>query len=274
MRPHGSSRLAEDLLKLAQQGARRRDVLRWGIGAGAIALVGCDGDPSTSVGGTPLLVRVDAAGDDGGAQQCASLPPEIIGPYPADGSNGVNALNLAGIVRGDIRPSLAGASGIAEGVPLRLTLTVVSSACVAQPGMAIYLWHCDRDGNYSMYSPSVVDENYLRGVQQTDRNGKLTFVSIFPGCYPGRWPHLHLEIYPNVAAAVEGGRSVLISQLAMPEQSCRLAYAAPGYETSATSLNSVALSTDISFSDGADLQIPAIRGTLDNGFDASLTITV
>jgi protocatechuate 3,4-dioxygenase beta subunit len=231
-----------------------------------MALVGCDGDLPTA--------NSSDAGDGSVARECTSLPPEIIGPYPADGSNGINALNLSGIVRSDIRPSLAGASGVAAGVPMRLTLTVVSPLCAPRSGMAIYLWHCDRDGNYSMYSPAAVSENYLRGVQQTDGRGRAIFTSIFPGCYPGRWPHLHLEVYSSTAEAVGGGTRLLISQLAMPIAACHVAYAAPGYQTSATSLNSVALDTDISFSDGADLQIPTVRGTINDGFDASLSITV
>ncbi|WP_233595700.1 MULTISPECIES: hypothetical protein [Corallococcus] len=37
-----------------------------------------------------------------------------------DGSNGANALTLSGIVRSDIRSSIAGLSGTAAGVPLTL----------------------------------------------------------------------------------------------------------------------------------------------------------
>jgi protocatechuate 3,4-dioxygenase beta subunit len=38
-------------------------------------------------------------------------------------------------------------------------------------GAAVYIWHCDRDGNYSLYSQAVTTENYLRGVQAADSNG-------------------------------------------------------------------------------------------------------
>ena len=30
------------------------------------------------------------------------------------------------------------------------------------------MWHCDREGGYSLYSDGVTEENYLRGVQITD----------------------------------------------------------------------------------------------------------
>ena len=34
----------------------------------------------------------------------------------------------------------------------------------------------------------------LLGVQVTDANGRVTFTLIVPGCYPGRWPHIHFEV--------------------------------------------------------------------------------
>ena len=63
-------------------------------------------------------------------------------------------------------------------------------------GAAVYLWHCNREGEYSMYSEAIADENYLRGVQETDDDGSVTFTSIFPAAYSGRWPHIHFEVYP------------------------------------------------------------------------------
>jgi protocatechuate 3,4-dioxygenase beta subunit len=41
-------------------------------------------------------------------------------------------------------------------------------------GAAVYIWHCNRDGNYSLYSQAVTTENYLRGVQAADSNGVVT----------------------------------------------------------------------------------------------------
>ena len=40
-----------------------------------------------------------------------------------------------------------------------------------------------------MYSEAVADENYLRGVQETDAEGRVEFRTIFPAAYSGRWPH-------------------------------------------------------------------------------------
>ena len=121
-------------------------------------------------------------------------------------------------MRSDIRSSIGSASGTAEGVPLTFELTVTDTAagCAPLAGAAVYLWHCDREGGYSMYSEGVEDENYLRGVQETDADGKLTFTSIFPACYSGRWPHVHFEVYASVADATGGGEPIATSQLALP----------------------------------------------------------
>jgi protocatechuate 3,4-dioxygenase beta subunit len=47
----------------------------------------------------------------------------------------------------------------------------------------------------------AAQENYLRGVQEADDDGVVTFHSIFPGCYSGRWPHIHYEVYESLDAA-------------------------------------------------------------------------
>ncbi len=113
----------------------------------------------------------------------SEIPEETGGPYPADGSNGVNVLVESGVVRSDITPSFGSASGVADGVPLSIELTVVdvSEGAVPLTGAAIYLWHCTRDGEYSMYSESIADENYLRGVQEVDAQGKVQLHQHLPG---------------------------------------------------------------------------------------------
>ena len=138
------------------------------------------------------------------AASCAVIPEETAGPFPGDGSNGPDVLNESRIVRQDIRSSFGSSTTTAEGVPLRIQLTIQDAAdCAPIAGAAVYLWHCDRDGNYSLYSQGVTDENYLRGVQEADVNGVVTFQSIFPACYPGRWPHAHFEVFPSLDMATK-----------------------------------------------------------------------
>ena len=98
----------------------------------------------------------------------------------------------------------------ADGVPLTIDLTLLDTTknCAAGTGMAIYVWHCDRAGNYSLYSQDAAEQNYLRGVQVADANGRVSFTSIFPACYPGRWPHIHFEIYPSLEDATSATKVI------------------------------------------------------------------
>jgi hypothetical protein len=102
-------------------------------------------------------------------------------------------------------------------VTLTLTLVNVNSSCAPISGAAIYVWHCDAAGLYSLYSSGVTTESYLRGVQVTDSNGQVTFTTIYPACYSGRWPHIHFEVFlGGLGTSPKGSTSSLISQLAMP----------------------------------------------------------
>ena len=116
---------------------------------------------------------------------------------------------------------------------MQFTVVDVDNGCKPMTGAAVYVWHCDREGNYSMYQDAS-DQNYLRGVQEVDANGVATFTSIFPACYSGRWPHVHFEVYPSVDAATSGSNKLVTSQLAFPEDACDTVYATSGYEQSAS----------------------------------------
>lgn len=229
-------------------------------------------------GGLPLLVGVGRSHAAPG--RCSPLPRATAGPFPGDGSNRVrggaaNALALSGIVRSDIRRSIGGASGTAAGVPLTVTLTLVNTgaACAALAGRAVYLWQNDRDGLYSMYSSGAQEQNYLRGVQVSDDAGRLSFQTIVPGCYPGRWPHLHFEVFRTLAAASNGGNSVLTSQLALPAAACEQVYASAGYGSSVARLAALSLDRDFVFGhDRAAQQMPSIGGSVAAGLVAEWTV--
>jgi protocatechuate 3,4-dioxygenase beta subunit len=176
----------------------RRQILRaLGLGAVTAGLAACG---STSKSESPSSGTSAATGE---------IPDETAGPYPGDGSNGPDVLEQSGIVRSDIRSSFGSASGTAEGVPMTLELTILDVANGGTPfaGTAVYVWHCDREGRYSLYSEGVTDHNYLRGVQVTDKPGRARFASIFPACYSGRWPHVHFEVYADQAGITDFPRS-------------------------------------------------------------------
>ena len=143
-------------------------------------------------------------------------------------------LEQSGIVRSDIRSSFGEYSGTAEGVPMTLELVVSDLADGGVPfaGAAVYVWHCTREGGYSLYSDGVEDQNFLRGVQIADADGRVTFTSIFPACYDGRWPHIHFEVYPDQAAISDATSAIATSQVALPKDACEQVYAEDGYESS------------------------------------------
>jgi protocatechuate 3,4-dioxygenase beta subunit len=248
---------------------RRRQLLRaFGLGAAVVGLTaacGDDGDagPSPSRSGTG-----DASGE---------IPDETAGPYPGDGSNGPNVLTQSGIVRSDIRSSFGTAGGTAEGVPMTLELTIVDLAGGGKPfaGVAVYVWHCDREGRYSLYSQGVTDQNYLRGVQVADAQGKVRFTSIFPACYSGRWPHIHFEVYPDQAAITDASKAVATSQVALPKDVCDTVYATSGYSASVRNLSQVTLDNDNVFgNDGGALQLGTVTGSVGAGYNVALTAKV
>lgn len=261
----------------------RRRMIRLLAGASLVPLVGCtvDDDPTSSsatASGTPSGDTAASSPPSSSASECATIPDEAAGPFPADGSNGVNVLKESGVVRGDIRSSFGNsAGGTAEGVPLTVTLTVVDAASgcgTPKAGTAVYLWQCDRAGDYSLYTEGVTDENYLRGVQETDDKGRVTFTSIFPGCYPGRWPHIHFEVYGSLEDATAATSITNTSQLAFPKDVCDTVYATDGYSRSVENLGELSLDSDMIFSDGYEHQLAAMEGSVDKGYTATLTVPV
>jgi protocatechuate 3,4-dioxygenase beta subunit len=260
--------------------ANRRQSLRWLFaGAAALPTAGCGGGSGAATTGTGTSTTAPTTGSSSSA--CAIIPTETGGPYPGDGTNNnvngvANALSLSGIVRSDIRSSFAGASAVAAGVPLTIKLHLVNvpAGCASLAGAAVYLWHCDRDGQYSMYSSPVAGENYLRGVQEADADGMVTFTTIFPGCYDGRMPHVHFEVFPSLAKSTAAANRIKTSQFGFPTATLAEAYAASGYATSVRNLASMSYASDNVFSDGTALQIVSITGSVSAGYVATLTVGV
>jgi protocatechuate 3,4-dioxygenase beta subunit len=257
---------------------RRRLLSLLAAGAGAAILAACDSDGSasdTTTASSGSTASTSASTSDTSDATCAPIPEETAGPYPGDGSNGPDALAESGIVRRDIRSSIGDASGVADGVPLTVELTVTDTAasCAPLAGAAVYVWHCDREGRYSMYSEGAEDENYLRGVQETDGDGRVSFTTIFPACYSGRWPHIHFEIYASVDDATGGGEPIATSQLAFPQDVCELAYATDGYDQSVANVAQVSVESDMVFADGVSQQLATMAGSVD-GYTATLAVPV
>jgi protocatechuate 3,4-dioxygenase beta subunit len=257
----------------------RREVIRaMGYGAIAVSAAAC------LPGATPGASSGATAG--GGASPGATIagescdvviPEETAGPYPGDGSNGPDVLGESGVVRQDIRASFGGSSTVASGVPLTIRLAILdlASGCAPMAGAAVYAWHCDQAGRYSLYSSGVEGENYLRGVQAAGDDGIVTFTSIFPACYTGRWPHIHFEVFRSLEAATDDANKIATSQIALPEDICTEVYATAGYEQSVQTLAGVSLERDNVFGDdGGEQQLGTVSGSIAEGLTVDLAVPV
>jgi protocatechuate 3,4-dioxygenase beta subunit len=249
---------------MATMFGRRRMLRALGLGAVTVGLAACGTATGT---GSASAAATTSAGE---------IPDETAGPYPGDGSNGPDVLGESGVVRSDIRTSFGSSSGTAEGVPITLDLTLsdLADGGSAMAGAAVYVWHCTREGGYSLYSDGVEDQNFLRGVQIADAAGRVSFTSVFPACYSGRWPHIHFEVYPDEAGIADAANAIATSQVALPQDVCEVVYAEPGYEASVANLADVSLDGDNVFGDdGGALQLATVTGDV-AGYTVSLAVGV
>ena len=156
---------------------------------------------------------------------------------------------------------------------MNLTVTEAAAGYAALAGAAVYLWHCDRDGSYSLYSPGLENENYLRGVQETSAAGTVTFTTVFPGAY-------------RVAGHTSTSRSTPASRTRRradrqdePDRAApggvRAGLPVSGYERSVQNLQGSSLTSDNVFGDdGGVHQLATVTGDASSGFVANLTIGV
>jgi hypothetical protein len=134
---------------------------------------------------------------------------------------------------------------------------------------------CDRDGNYSLYSQAAANVNHLRGAQEADANGTVTFQSIFPACYSGRWPHIHFEVYETLSDATSSGPIVKTSQIALPRRPARPSTQPPATSRASPPLSRVSLAGDMVFGDDGGIhQLATMSGDASAGYTATLTIGV
>lgn len=187
---------------------------------------------------------------------CAISPTETAGPFPIK--------TPADLVRENI-------VGNRAGIPLLINIKVenTDNNCAPLQGVFVDIWHCDAKGNYSEYSGQLdgnfTSEHFLRGRQTTGVNGVASFISIYPGWYPGRAPHLHLEIKKN------DGTSLLISQTAFPEDISNTVYATSEYNGNFDTSNA----DDFPFRDSLNRNMAAsVTGNNMDGYTLIETIKV
>ncbi len=286
---HREEGLAADLQR-ARMLNRRRALGLFGVGATGVLLTACGGDNVLSGGSSGTSTDETATPTPGatsssasGTTSCTAYASETNGPYPADGTNQSsgtysNVVTVSAFVRSDIRSSLAGGN-TAPGTRMDFTITLVdvNNQCAPLEGYVIYVWHCDAVGRYSLYD--LPNEDFLRGLQTTDANGQVTFTTIVPGTYNGRYTHIHFEVYSSIGNASNGRTARLISQFSLPKDQLAALYAAdPTYTGSIAALNNTSLASDNVFGDNTAAQQEAmmieLSGNAGVGYTATATVGI
>ncbi|MFB2587050.1 hypothetical protein [Herbiconiux liukaitaii] len=140
---------------------------------------------------------------------------------------------------------------------------------------AVYVWHCDAVGGYSMYSDGIENETYVRGAQVADADGTISYTSTFPACHTVRWPHIHFEVHPSVDDIGDSAIAIAIPRVALPEEVNETVYALSDYAGSTENVTHVSLDSDIVFGDeGGALQLATMSGDVESCYAVSLTARV
>jgi len=181
----------------------RRDVIRVGsvifasgaMGALQAFLTGCNATGSSTSSSS-------ASGS------CVQSTNVTRGPYFIDNQSDPNItgddVDTSIPERSDIRSDTKGSTGTQSGLPLYLNITVGSysnGSCSPIANAQVHIWHCNALGVYSDVQGAtngngadLTGENFLRGYQYTDANGKVSFITIYPGWYSGRAVHIHVKV--------------------------------------------------------------------------------
>jgi protocatechuate 3,4-dioxygenase beta subunit len=102
------------------------------------------------------------------------------------------------LLRNDIR--MDPTTGIVEaGFPLRLSVNVfqiLSNSRTSPIKNAIVdIWHANAVGVYSdEASENTLVLKFLRGTQFSNASGQVQFLTVYPGWYSGRTPHIHIRV--------------------------------------------------------------------------------
>jgi protocatechuate 3,4-dioxygenase beta subunit len=176
---------------------------------------------SPPIGRRGLLAAIGAAGLSASAPAAMAASRSL--PLTAQTTEGPYYIDVAKI-RSDITEGL-------DGVPLEVRFSVLDTAGKPLRDLRVDLWHCDAQGRYSGFGEqgdgrtlSFEGQTFLRGSQRTDRDGAVSFGSIYPGWYAGRTTHIHFKVW-------SGTRAVLTSQFFLPDALSEFLYTqVPSYQ--------------------------------------------
>ncbi len=167
------------------------------------------------------------------------------------------------------------------GLPMDLTITIINSiTCKPIRGAAVDIWQCNGYGIYSdISSESTLGKTYLRGVQFTDKHGRVKFRTIFPGHYAGRTTHIHARVHIGSADAdnkLTGGHISHTGQMFPPDAVNSEVYALAPYSTETATVVTHAEDRVWTEQHGSEalLTISKLGNRLTKGLAASLTMAV
>src|SRR5688572_10262684 len=206
-----------------------------------------------------VIVSDNQEQTEANSNECEVSPRETKGPFPTK--------TPSQMVQSNIKSDRAG-------VALLINLIIVdkTNACEPFAGIVVDIWHCDKDGNYSEYGNHPMQRkdlsaaHFLRGRQTTDGAGQVAFLSIYPGWYHGRAPHIHIEVFDR------SGRSLLVTQVAFPEDVSDKVYSSSLYASRGKADTSN--QRDTIFSDSLAEQIGTMTGNINDGYTLTSTIVV
>ncbi len=227
----------------------RREAIAVLGAAGAAVAVGCSNATTSPTSTTTSSTTTTSTSIPSTNATCGVTPSETAGPYPS----------LADFIRSDIREGLAGTA-------LTLTARVVNanSACAPVPNVQVEIWHCDQAGNYSEYG-TTSSRTFYRGIQTTNSNGEVTFITNYPGWYQGRATHIHIE-------ATISGRSVKVSQIAFPESVNNVVHTSGVYASRGT--NPTSNASDGIFADSLSAELVTPVGSVASGYTVTFQLGI
>jgi protocatechuate 3,4-dioxygenase beta subunit len=221
----------------------RREALGAMGAAGAAFVLACADSPAG-----PSSTSSPGSGGTTGAA-CAVTPSETAGPFTS----------LTDLFRRDVREGKPGSM-----LTLNLKVVNVNANCAPVANANVEIWHCDAAGNYSQYG-SQAGQTYLRGIQTTDSNGDVSFVTIYPGWYSGRATHIHLDVTRNNA-------TVKVTQIAFPESVNNAVHATGAYASRGA--NPTTNAADGIFADSLSAELTTPTGDPASGYTASFQVGV
>ncbi len=196
---------------------------------------------------------------------CVLVPTVEVGPFPWPSGDGKTLSTDQILFRRDITEGISG-------VPFTLILSLVNVNDNGNPitNANVVVWHCDKAGDYSEYANQQggLDEtgkSFLRGIQMTDANGQVTFKTIYPGWYPGRTTHIHLDIFLGTVWNVA-------SQIAFPENISSAVYSTSLY--SSRGQKDTPNSSDNAFGAKLSSLLLNVTGDSTNGYTGTLTVPI